>query len=87
MTLASSPSSLAPARRLGVLVSGRGSNLKSILEAAEHGALPPVGLVLSNKPGCPALALAESAGTPCLALDPKAFPGREEYDQALVILE
>jgi len=70
--------------RLGVLVSGRGSNLKSILEAAERGSLPPVGLVFSNKPDCAALSLAEAAGAPTLALDPKRFATREEYDQALV---
>jgi phosphoribosylglycinamide formyltransferase-1 len=67
-----------------VLVSGRGSNLKAILEAVSRGALPPVGLVLSNKPGCAALDLAEDAGAPTLALDPKRFDGREAYDQALV---
>jgi phosphoribosylglycinamide formyltransferase-1 len=54
------------------------------MEAAERSALPPLGLVLSDRPGCPALVLAQEAGIPCVALSAKDFSGREEYDQALV---
>jgi phosphoribosylglycinamide formyltransferase-1 len=51
--------------RLGVLVSGRGSNLAAILGACRDGDLPAeVVMVASNKPGCGALEVARSADVP-----------------------
>lgn len=52
-------------KALGVLVSGRGSNLKALIEAREKGELPlPIRVVLSDREDAPALDLAQRAGIP-----------------------
>lgn len=62
---------------LGVLVSGRGSNLAAILRSCQQGDLPAeVVLVASNKPACPALDVARRAGVPVV----RAFPLAEYSD-------
>jgi phosphoribosylglycinamide formyltransferase-1 len=72
--------------RLGVLCSGGGSNLQSILDAVASGALTAeIALVLSNVPGAGAIARAEKAGVPTKTLDHKAFKGnREGFDAEVV---
>ncbi|MCA9629585.1 MAG: phosphoribosylglycinamide formyltransferase [Myxococcales bacterium] len=71
--------------RVGVLVSGRGSNLQAILDARRGGRLDvDVRLVLSNRPNAPALERAESAGVPTRVLDHERFPSREAFDRELV---
>jgi phosphoribosylglycinamide formyltransferase-1 len=70
---------------IGVLVSGSGTNLQSILDACARGALPArVVCVISNKSDAYALERAQSAGIPALHLDHRAHAGREAYDAALV---
>jgi phosphoribosylglycinamide formyltransferase-1 len=70
--------------RLGVLISGRGSNLQAIAAAAAAGAIPAeIALVLSNRPQAPGLAWAAEQGIATCAL-PSAGREREEYDRALV---
>jgi phosphoribosylglycinamide formyltransferase 1 len=70
---------------LGVLISGRGSNLAAVLAAVEAGALPArVTLVVSNKPDAAGLALAAAAGVPTLALPHQGYPDRASFDAALV---
>lgn len=69
------------AARLGVLVSGSGTNLQALLDAP-LGA--PVALVLSNREDARALERAARAGVPRLVLDHKQFAGREAFDQAVV---
>jgi len=62
---------------VGVLVSGRGSNLAALLrDAAREDAPYEVALVLSNRPEAPALARARAAGTPALSVDRALFKGR-----------
>ncbi len=74
-----------PSLDLGVLVSGRGSNLQAILDAIAGGSLDAcVRLVISNKPGAQALERAERAGVPTRTLPHKDFPSREAFDAALV---
>lgn len=69
---------------LGVLVSGRGSNLEAIIRAIEEGGLPArINLVLSNKKEARALKIAAQHGIPAEFVDPKAYPDRESYDLAL----
>ena len=71
--------------RLAVLVSGSGSNLQSIIDKSEAGALDArVVLVLSNKPGAYGLERAERHGIPTLALDHTAYESREAFDRAMV---
>ncbi len=70
--------------KLGVLISGRGSNLMAIARAAQSGAIPAeVALVLSNRPQAPGLAWAREQGIPTCAL-PSAGREREEYDREAV---
>jgi phosphoribosylglycinamide formyltransferase 1 len=70
---------------IGVLVSGSGSNLQSILDACARGELPArVVCVISNKADAFALERARKAGIPALHLDHRAHAGREAYDAALV---
>jgi phosphoribosylglycinamide formyltransferase-1 len=73
-----------PGRTIGVLISGRGSNLQALIDAAAAGTLgAQIAIVISNKPNAPGLEKARSAGIDTLVLDHRAFPSRDEYDAAL----
>ena len=72
-------------RRLGVLISGRGSNLQAILGAIQRGELDAtVAVVLSNRPEAPGLVLAAQAGVPTEVLEHRTFPTRPDYERALI---
>lgn len=72
-------------RSLGVLISGRGSNLKAIIDAIHDGRLDAtIAIVISNRADAPGLAHAAAAGIETLVLNHKAYANREEYDRALV---
>ncbi len=75
--------------RVGVLASGRGSNLQAIIDAIEANRLDAqIVLVLSNKQEAPALERARKHGLTDVYLDPKPFAGRpdsrEAYDRAVL---
>jgi phosphoribosylglycinamide formyltransferase-1 len=77
--------------RLGVLASGRGSNLQAIIDAIEAGSLPAqIAVVISNKKDAQALERARKHGVLDVFLDPKSFAGRpdsrEAYDHAILDL-
>jgi len=68
--------------RIAVFLSGRGSNFMAIHEAVGRGRIDAdVGLVLSNKADAPGLVQAREWGLDALALDPKQFASREDYDR------
>jgi len=70
-----------PRPRVAVLASGRGSNLAALLAARDCGELPiDFVLVGSDKATAGALRLAEAAGIPTLALDPRSYPDRRAFD-------
>jgi phosphoribosylglycinamide formyltransferase-1 len=72
-------------RNLGVLISGRGSNLQAIIDAiAAHALDARVGVVISNRPGAAGLERARAAGVDTVCLGHRAYPSREAYDAALV---
>jgi phosphoribosylglycinamide formyltransferase-1 len=72
-------------RRLAVLISGRGSNLQSIIDAIGAGALDAtIAVVVSSRPDAAGLARAREAGLETLCLEPRGFPDRRAYDQALL---
>jgi len=72
-------------RVLGVLVSGRGSNLQAIIDATSVGRLDArIGLVVSNRPGVQGLERAARAGIETLVIDHRAFPSREAFDLTVV---
>jgi phosphoribosylglycinamide formyltransferase-1 len=71
-------------KRVGVLISGRGSNLGALIEACKVPDYPAkIVLVISNVPSAQGLLRAESALIPALAINHKAFAAREEFDAAL----
>ena len=71
--------------RLGILVSGRGSNLEAVLDAIADGRLPAVDarLVIANRPGIRALEVAARAGLPWRLLARDAFPDADARDEAI----
>ena len=69
---------------IAVMVSGHGTNLAAILEAASKGTCPvDVRVVISNKVDAPALRIARDAGVETvLFINPKDYQDREAYDKA-----
>jgi phosphoribosylglycinamide formyltransferase 1 len=72
-------------RRLGVLISGRGSNLQAMIDAIAEGQLEAtIALVVSNRAEAPGLERAREAGIETLVLEHRAFASRAEFDLAIV---
>jgi phosphoribosylglycinamide formyltransferase 1 len=76
---------VSPARtRVGVLISGRGSNMLKLIEAAKAPDYPAeIAVVGSNRPGAEGLALAAAEGIATFGLSHKDFPDRESFDRAV----
>ena len=73
-------------KRIGVLISGRGSNLQALIEAARSGALGgTIAVVVSNVEGAPGLERARAAGIPAECC-PHGGRTREDHDRGLVAL-
>ena len=71
--------------RIGVLISGRGSNLQSILDAIAAGRLrAAVSVVISNRAQAAGLQRARDSGVDALVLSPRDYPDRDAYDRAIV---
>ena len=74
-------------RSLGVLISGRGSNLHAIIDAIAAGRLDArIAVVVSNRAGAQGLQRARDAGIDAVHLDPRGYPDRDAYDLALADL-
>ena len=72
-------------RKLGVLISGRGSNLKAIIDAIDDRRLDAaIAIVISNRANAPGLDHAIAAGIETLVLNHTSYASREDYDRALV---
>ena len=72
-------------RRLAILISGRGSNLQSILDATQSGSLDAkVAVVVSNRADAGGLARAREAGVEALHVSQRDFADRDGYDRELV---
>jgi phosphoribosylglycinamide formyltransferase-1 len=70
---------------IAVLISGRGSNMQSIVEACKRGYInAKVSIVLSNRAEAPGLEFARSENIETVVLPHKAFPVREDYDRQVV---
>lgn len=73
--------------RLGVLASGRGSNLQSIMDAAAAGKIKAeVAVVFSDNKDAFALERARKAGIPALHLNPRDFGSKEQYEKEVLKL-
>lgn len=72
--------------RIGVMVSGGGTNLQAVLDAIDGGKITnaKVEVVISNNPGAYALERAKNHGIEALCLSPKAFESRDAFNEALV---
>jgi phosphoribosylglycinamide formyltransferase-1 len=70
--------------KLGILISGRGSNLQALIDAAADPAYPAeIALVISNRADAGGLARAEAAGIATTIIPHKEFASREAFDAAL----
>tara|TARA_B100000315_G_C14594719_1_gene598152 strand:- start:3040 stop:3687 length:648 start_codon:yes stop_codon:yes gene_type:complete len=70
---------------IGVLVSGRGTNLQQILDEVESGRLhASVSVVISNCGSAEAISRAKARGIPAIFIDPKAYAATAEYDRAIL---
>ena len=71
-------------KRVAVLLSGRGSNFQSLLNASLEGSLGgEISLVISNRPGAGGLGIAQNAGIETALIDHQRYPSREAFDQDL----
>lgn len=79
------PSDAARKVPLAILISGRGTNMRALIGAAERGRLSAdVRVVISNKADAAGLTFAAEHGIPTVVLSHRDFGSREEYDRALV---
>ena len=71
-------------RRTAILISGRGSNMASLIEAAKEPRFPAeIALVLSNKPEAPGLMTAKAQGVNVAAVDHRIHAGRAAFEASL----
>src|SRR5262245_6168771 len=71
-------------KRVAILISGRGSNMMALVEAARSGDYPAeIVSVISSRTEAPGLAWARSQGLPARAIDHKAYASREAFDGAI----
>jgi phosphoribosylglycinamide formyltransferase-1 len=76
---------VAASRRLGILISGRGSNMLAIAEAIATGRLDAsIAVVVSSRAGAPGLERAAAAGIPTAVVAAKDHESREACDRAIV---
>ncbi|MBQ2642594.1 MAG: phosphoribosylglycinamide formyltransferase [Eubacterium sp.] len=71
--------------RIGVMVSGGGTNLQAIIDAKNRGEMPGVDIevVISNKPDAYALERAKENGIEAVCVSPKDYENKEEFGKAL----
>jgi phosphoribosylglycinamide formyltransferase-1 len=70
--------------RVGILISGRGSNMQALIEACADSAYPAeITVVISNVPGAAGLARAAAGGIATLVIDHKAYAERSAFEEAV----
>ncbi|MGO9134183.1 MAG: phosphoribosylglycinamide formyltransferase [Methylovirgula sp.] len=74
-------------KRTAILISGRGSNMRALVEAARSPDYPAeIALVLSNRTEAQGLAFAKEAGIATAVIDHKIYAGREEFEKSMQVL-
>ncbi|MCU0733881.1 MAG: phosphoribosylglycinamide formyltransferase [Hyphomonas sp.] len=74
----------APRKRTAILISGRGSNMKSLVEAARHpNYAAEIVVVISNRPDAPGITWAKEQGIPAIAMDHKLYSDRAHFESQL----
>jgi phosphoribosylglycinamide formyltransferase-1 len=72
-------------RRLGVLISGRGTNLQALIDATQNGSLDAdITVVISNRPDAGGLERARRAGIETVIVDHRGRTSRDEHDRAVL---
>jgi phosphoribosylglycinamide formyltransferase-1 len=80
-----SPPPARKARVIGVLISGRGSNLQALIDAiAEHRLDARIGVVISNRADAGGIQRARAAGIETIIVDHRDFASRDDFDRELV---
>jgi phosphoribosylglycinamide formyltransferase 1 len=71
-------------KRLAILISGRGSNMAALIDAARAGEIDAaIGIVISNRPDAAGLKIAAAAGLATSVVDHRAFADRDEFERSL----
>ena len=71
-------------KRVGILISGRGSNMQALVRAAQDPAFPAeITVVISNRPAAPGLDFARAQGIATEDVDHESYASRDSFDQAL----
>lgn len=71
-------------KRVAILISGRGSNMAALIEAAKAADYPAeIALVISNRPDAAGLGRAQADGIPTAVVDHKSYADREAFERAL----
>ena len=79
-----SPTAARPHESIGILISGRGSNMQALIRAVEDGRLDArIAVVISNRPEAAGLMLARQAGIEALVVDHRQFKSRHDFDRTL----
>jgi phosphoribosylglycinamide formyltransferase-1 len=74
-----------PGRRIAVLISGRGSNLQALIDAAADGRLrADIAVVISNRADAAGLERARAAGIEALTIPHRDYPSREAFEDVVV---
>jgi len=71
-------------KRVGILISGRGSNMRALVEAARAPDFPAeIAVVISNRPEAEGLGWARAQGLSAVAVDHKAYPARAAFEEVM----
>jgi phosphoribosylglycinamide formyltransferase-1 len=74
-------------KRTAILISGRGSNMRALIEHARNPSYPAeIVLVLSNRPNAAGLTFAKETNIACAVVDHKIYAGREEFERSMQVL-
>jgi phosphoribosylglycinamide formyltransferase 1 len=74
-------------KRTAILISGRGSNMRSLIEAAKSPEFPAeIVIVLANRPEAEGLGYAKDNGIATAAVDHKIYAGREDFERSMQVL-
>jgi phosphoribosylglycinamide formyltransferase-1 len=74
-------------KRTAILISGRGSNMRALIERARDPSYPAeIVLVVSNRPDAAGLAFAKENNIACAVADHKIYAGREEFERSMQVL-
>ncbi|MGA7384851.1 MAG: phosphoribosylglycinamide formyltransferase [Methylocella sp.] len=74
-------------KRTAILISGRGSNMRALIERARDPSYPAeIVLVASNRPDAAGLAFAKENNIACAVIDHKIYAGREEFERSMQVL-